>query len=241
MKGLDSPVMHTRYSFRLDHLYATRFSPQLRARKTRLWKTLCEAFLCQYVPSTATVLDVGAGYCDFINQIPAAHRIAIDLNPDTRRFAAKEVEVHLLPLERLGEVIAPSSIDVAFASNVFEHLRGPDVLLEILESLFHGLRPGGRLIVMQPNVRLVGTRFWDFVDHTLPLTEKGMAEALAMSGFEIIERRTRFLPYSTKSWLPQWPLLVRMYLWLRPAQWVFGKQMFHVARRPLGSQNADSV
>jgi SAM-dependent methyltransferase len=223
--------MRKRFSVRLDRLYATRFSARNRDEKRRLWQTICESFLARYVPADGTVLDVGAGYCDFINHITAARRIAIDLNPDTKRFAAPGVEVHLLPLERLGEAVATASIDLAFASNVFEHLRGPDTLLEILAALHGAIRPGGRLIVLQPNVRAVGMRFWDFVDHTLPLTDKGMSEALTMSGFVVEESRPRFLPYTTKSWLPQWPVLVRLYLAVRPAQWILGEQMFLVARR----------
>jgi SAM-dependent methyltransferase len=224
--------MSSRFTVRLDQLYATRFPERERAQKAQIWQTLCDSFLSRYVPPGGTVLDVGAGYCDFINHIRATRRIAIDLNPDTRKFAVAGVEVHQLPLEQLGDVVPPESLDLAFASNVFEHLRSPDVLLEILAALFQALRPGGGLIVLQPNVRLVGMRFWDFVDHTLPLTEKGMVEALEMTGFQITELRARFLPYTTKSRFPQSPGLVRLYLRLRPVQWLLGKQMFIFARRP---------
>jgi SAM-dependent methyltransferase len=213
-------------------LYANRFSRAGRAAKARLWATLCRSFFQGYIPAEATVLDLGAGYCDFINQIRAARRIAIDANPDTARFAAEGVEVHRLTLDRLAEAIEPGSVDLAMASNVFEHLRDPDALLEVLEAIHRSLRPGGRLIVMQPNIRAVGARFWDFFDHTLPLTERGMAEALGVSGFELVECRPRFLPYTTKGRLPSWPWLVRLYLMLPPAQWLFGRQMLLVARRP---------
>jgi SAM-dependent methyltransferase len=216
----------------LEQIYANRFSPEERDRKAWLWKTLCDHLLARYVPAGATVLDVGAGYCDFINNIRAARRIAIDLNPETARCAAAGVEVHHHPLERIDEVLAPESVDVAFASNVFEHLRGPDVLLEVLAALRRILRPGGRLIITQPNVGKVGGAFWDFVDHTLPLTEKGMTEALEISGYEVVECRAGLLPYTTKSRLPQWPALVRLYLAFPPAHWLLGKQMFVVARRP---------
>ena len=84
---------------------------------------------------------------------------------------------------------------------------------------------------MQPNVRLVGGKFWDFFDHTLPLTEKGMAEAMTVAGLRVVESRARFLPYTTKSRLPQWPALVRLYLAVPPAQWLLGKQMLVVAER----------
>jgi SAM-dependent methyltransferase len=215
----------------LDRLYAARFSDRDRLAKARLWKVLCDSFFSRYVSSGGTVLDVGAGYCDFINHIRASRRLAVDLNPETSRFAAPGVEVHRVPLEKIDTVISPGTVDLAFASNVFEHLRGPDVLLEVLRSLREVLRLGGRLVVMQPNVRLVGGKFWDFFDHTLPLTEKGMAEALNLSGFEVVESRARFLPYTTKSRLPQAAWMLRLYLHLPPAQWILGKQMLLVARK----------
>lgn len=215
----------------LERLYTNRFSESERAEKSRLWRTLCTSFFARYVPREGTVLDLGAGYCDFINNIDAARRIAVDLNPETRASAAVGVEVHSIPLEHLDEAIAPESVDLAFASNVFEHLRGPDALLVVLAAIYRVLRPGGRVMIMQPNVRLVKGRFWDFVDHTLPLTEKGMAEALELSGFAVEECRARFLPYTTKGRLPQWAWLVRLYLALPPAQWLMGRQMLLVGKR----------
>ncbi len=216
----------------LDRLYAQRFNSAERIEKARLWKTLCQAFFNRYIPADGTVLDVGAGYCDFSNNIQAGRKIAVDLNPDTAKFADEGVEVHQHALERLGEILEGNSVDLAFASNVFEHLRDPDALLEVLGSIRRVLRPGGRLMIMQPNVRVLGCAFWDFFDHTLPLSEKGMAEALGIAGFEVVESRSRFLPYTTKSRLPKWPFLVKLYLALPPAQWIFGKQMLVVARKP---------
>jgi len=216
----------------LDRLYAARFHDEERESKAQLWRVICKDFFARYVPNDACVLDLGAGYCDFVNNISARRRIAIDLNPDTARFAAPGVEVHQLPLERLSEAVEHGTADLAFASNVFEHLRSPDALLKVLAEVRTALRPGGRIIIMQPNVRLVGGAFWDFFDHTLPLSERGMTEALEVAGFRVVECRARFLPYTTKSRLPQWAFLVRLYLRFRPAQYLLGKQMLVVAERP---------
>ena len=133
----------------------------------------------------------------------------------------------------MTESVEGESVDVAFASNVFEHLRVPNALLEVLASRPRGgSSPGGQLIISSLPCRALGGAFWDFVDHTLPLTEKGMTEALEISGFRVVECRDRFLPYTTKSRLPrQWPWLVRLYLSLPLAQRMFGKQMFIVARK----------
>ena len=216
----------------LDRLYAARFHDAERESKARLWRVICRDFFARYVPADGCVVDLGAGYCDFINNVSARRRIAVDLNPDTKRFAASGVEVHQLPLEQLTQAVDEGTVDLAFASNVFEHLRSPDALLKVLANVRTALRPGGRIMIMQPNVRLVGGAFWDFFDHTLPLSERGMTEALEVAGFRVVECRARFLPYTTKSRLPQWAFLVRLYLRFRPAQYLLGKQMLVLAERP---------
>jgi SAM-dependent methyltransferase len=213
----------------LARLYAARFSDRERGQKARLWRAIWQGALARFVPSGATVVDLGAGYCDLINCVEAPRRIAIDLNPDTRRYAAPGVEVQCRPLTELGAVLAPASVDVVFASNVFEHLRSPDALLDVLAAVRTALKATGRLVVIQPNVRLIGGAFWDFFDHTLPLSERGMAEALTTAGYRVIECRARFLPYTTKSHFPQHPSLVRLYLACPPAQWLLGRQMLVVA------------
>jgi SAM-dependent methyltransferase len=216
---------------RIDALYANRFPDAERQQKARLWQVLCASFFSKYVSGTDVVLDVGAGYCDFINHIPGGRRIAVDINPDTKRYAASGIEVHGVDLSEIHRALAPGSVDFAFASNVFEHLRGPDDLLAVLDSIRAVLKPGGRLMIMQPNVRHVGPAFWDFFDHTLPLTEKGMVEALQVARFHVREVRSRFLPHTTKSMLPQWSWLVRAYLAAAPVQWLLGKQMLVLAEK----------
>jgi len=65
---------------------------------------------------------------------------------------------------------------------------------------------------MQPNIKYVKGAYWDFFDHITPLTESSMCEALEMAGFRIKKVIPRFLPYTTKSRIPQHPFLVWMYL-----------------------------
>jgi SAM-dependent methyltransferase len=130
-------------------------------------------------------------------------------------------------------MLAPGSVDVVFASNFFEHLPDKAAFLATLAEARRILRPGtGRLLVLQPNIRLTGGAYWDFVDHHLPLTERTLSEAAELVGLEPIEIRPRFLPYTTKSRLPQHPLLVRAYLRFPPLQWLLGKQTWFVAIRP---------
>ena len=57
--------------------------------------------------------------------------------------------------------------------------------------------------MLQPNIRLTGAAYWDFIDHKVALTERSLVEAAELCGFETERLIKRFLPYTTKSRLPQ--------------------------------------
>ena len=67
------------------------------------------------------MLELGAGYCHFINNIQAKERFAVDLWPEVTRCAVAPVKAHVGSVSDLG-FLPPGSIDVVFASNLFEHL-----------------------------------------------------------------------------------------------------------------------
>ena len=101
---------------RLEELYANRFSADERRRKTAVWRVLCEEFLQRYVRPDAVVLDLGAGYCDFVNHIRAARRIAVDLNPETPLHAARGVEVRSLALTDVAASLGVPRISRSLAA-----------------------------------------------------------------------------------------------------------------------------
>ena len=214
----------------VSRLYRVRFDEAARRRSVGVWRALCHGFFQRYVPEGGTVVDVGAGYCDFINQIQAARRIAVDLNPETARHAAPGVEVVAADIRTL-EGLPLGFADVAFASNVLEHLPAKPDLMAALGAIRRILRPGGKLLVMGPNIRFAHAEYWDFLDHHIPLSDRSLREALETAGFAVRELRPRFLPLSKCSRLPQYPALVRLYLRFPPAHRVLGKQFFAVAER----------
>jgi hypothetical protein len=116
-------------------------------------------------------------------------------------------------------------------SNYLEHLASSEQVVEQFRVAAQLLASGGKVVVLQPNIRLVGGRYWDFIDHHVALTEKSLVEAAELAGLRTTDLITRFLPYSTKSRLPQGRLLVRAYLRVRPAWWLLGKQTLFVGER----------
>jgi len=178
------------------------------------------------------VLDIGAGFGEFLRNIQCGRRIAVDIERLSGRSLPAGTEEVFTPSHRLTEWIAGDSVDVVFCSNFFEHLPDTPTFLATLREIRTVLRPGGTLLTLQPNIRLVGGAYWDFVDHHLPLTDRTLVEACESLGFEIVEVIPRFLPYTTRSAIPQSPWLVRLYLAVPPVWRFIGKQTWLVARKP---------
>jgi SAM-dependent methyltransferase len=215
-------------TMKLPRLYELRFRPNERERRDRLWRVLCRTFFQRYIRDSDTVLDLGAGYCEFINHVVCGRRIALDVRDDVRLHADPGVEVISGTSTDLS-ALPNGSIDVAFASNFFEHLPSKQDLLRTLVEVRRVLRAGGRLLILQPNIRYTGGAYWDFFDHHLPLTERSLVEALGLAGLTPVEVRARFLPFTTKSALPQHPALVWLYLKIPIVHRLLGQQSWIVA------------
>jgi SAM-dependent methyltransferase len=217
---------------RVDLLYSARFDRRDEAFKVAVWRLLWRSTFSRWIRPEDVLLDVGAGYCELTNVAVARRRVAVDLNPRLADYAQPGVEVHLASAECL-DFLQASEVDVAFSSNFFEHLPSKDALTQVLQEIHRVLRPGGLLIAMGPNVRRMPGAYWDFYDHHLALSERSLAEGLAMAGFAIEQVHAAYFPATTKSRLPRWPWLVAVYLALRPVLApLVGKQFLVVARKP---------
>jgi SAM-dependent methyltransferase len=163
--------------------------------------------------------------------VHAAQRIAVDLNPDTAQHAEPGVAVLTTRSDAMTE-LASDTVDTVFTSNFFEHLPTKDDLLSTLTECRRVTRPGGLIVVLMPNIRFLPGRYWDYFDHHLPLSHLSLAEALELSGFDVLEQVDRFLPYTVKdAKFEVRPYMVRTYLRL-PLVWrVLGRQMLVVGQK----------
>lgn len=215
---------------RLDLLYRNRFSDEDRRLRQGIWRVLCQSFFQRYVRNTDTVLELACGFGEFISNIKAARKIAYDLNPEVARLLPPDVEFHGKNAKSL-EDLAEGEVDVCFVSNFFEHLKSKDEMDEVLQGIHRVLKAGGLLIALQPNIKYAAGDYWDFYDHHLPLSHRSCAEAFLKAGFQVEELVGRFLPFTTLSPLPKHPFFVRLYLAVRPAWHLLGRQFLIVGRR----------
>ena len=210
----------------LDELYEARFDEREVSAKQGVWDEIAR-YLQRYVDPAKPVLDLACDRGHFIRPIRSSEKWATDIRdmsaalpPDVRFVQASGLELDsALPLAHFGTV---------FMSNYLEHLESSDAVIQQLTVARRLLAPGGRAIVLQPNIRLVGPRYWDFIDHRVALTERSLLEAAELAGLRTHTLVTRFIPYSTKGRLPAAPWLVRAYLSLPPAWWLLGKQTLYV-------------
>ena len=214
----------------ISELYRIRFSEAELPRKNAVWKVLCTNYFQNFIDPSFTIVDVACGYGEFLNNIVARRKIAVDLNPDTPKFLDATVEFHQCQATELGRVVTGVA-DVVFTSNFLEHLPDKNILDEFLDQVLIALKPGGIYIVLGPNLRYLPGRYWDFYDHHLCLTHLSLSEALQLKGFVIETCIDRFLPFTTQGALPAHPWIVRLYLKF-PLAWRFwGAQFLIVARK----------
>ena len=215
---------------RAEEIYARRFPDAEARQKDRVWREITR-WLSRYVPSDAVVLDLACDRGYFIRHVRARERWATDLR-DVGAELGNGIRFIRSDGLRLREAVPVASFDVVFTSNYLEHLASPEAVIEQLAVVRDLLRPGGSVIVLQPNIALVGGAYWDFIDHRVALTDRSLVEAAQLAGLRTRRVIRRFLPYSTKGRLPAHPALVRGYLAL-PLTWLLlGKQTLYIGTRP---------
>lgn len=203
-----------------DRYRRTRFQPD--DRRETLWATLCSSYFQRLIEPDFHVLELGAGYANFINNVQCRTRTAVDLWPGLAGQVDTGVTAHVRCVTDLA-LLPDASVDFIFASNLFEHLTQAQ-FAEVLAQLRRKARPGATLNIVQPNYRLSYREYFDDYTHVTVYSDVSLCDFLEAHDWRVIECVPGFLPLSLKSALPVSPWLIRIYLRLpwKP----LAKQMF---------------
>lgn len=213
----------------LESIYSQRFA-ELKEYRNDVWRIICSDFLSQYVQKDSIVLDLGAGWGEFINNIIASKKIAMDLNPATESCVLPGVSFLHQDCSKEWK-IESESVDVVFTSNFFEHLPNKSSIDRTVAEAYRCLKNGGKIICLGPNIKYIQGAYWDFWDHNIPLTDLSCTELLTIHGFSVIRSIPRFLPYSMSTGNNPPLFLVELYLRI-PMLWrFFGKQFLVVGQK----------
>lgn len=209
----------------MSNYYKTRYTYD--SGRSKVWRAITE-YLQRFIKADSdTVLDLGSGYCDFINNIKASNRFALDLNPEGSNYCNQNVSFLCSSALKMDK-IQDSSINVIFASNLLEHFDSDELDL-MLNEFNRILASNGIVILLQPNYRYAFKEYFDDYTHKKVFSHISLSNFLESKGYKVIEAIPKFLPFSLKSRLPKSYLLTKIYLhsFFRP----MAKQMLIVAQK----------
>ena len=194
-----------------QEVYHAVHLPEHPARAV-VWRVVAE-HLSRWVPADAHVLEIGAGYCHWINAVRGARRVAVDVWPELPRHAAAGVEAVVADVTRGLSGLGPGAqFDTVLASNVLEHFE-PDAAASVVSTVAGVLRSGGRFIIVQPNFRYAYREYFDDYTHRSIFTDVSLQNLLRSHGFDIDLCVPKFLPYSMReARVPISPMLIKLYL-----------------------------
>jgi SAM-dependent methyltransferase len=212
-----------------DRIYEYRFQGIDEEKKKITWEEIAN-YIYKRLAQPKRLLDPAAGKCELVNSIKSEERWAVDLNDYfIRKYAAEGVKIVVGDIFKVD--LPEAYFDGVFISNFLEHLNSQEEVATLLEKMYNSLRPGGKIAIMGPNFRYTYRSYFDFADHTVILTELGLAEHLYGAGFEIESIHPKFLPLSFRGGIPVSRFLVRTYLSLPLAWRIMGKQFLLVATK----------
>lgn len=143
----------------------------------------------------ARILDAGCGAGDLLRMLRGrgyANVVGVDLSAEQVALAEQRGVPGIERVDVRDHLrTRPRQYDAIVALDLLEHF-GRDELIELLEVIASGLKPGGHLVARTPNAEspfFGRLRYGDFT-HGLAFTARSLEQVLRSTGFEDV----RFLP-----------------------------------------------
>jgi SAM-dependent methyltransferase len=195
----------------MERYFETRLDTKFRKGADLVWGLIARDVTSRLGVPVTTVLDLGAGYGDFINQLEAPEKWAVDSWPGFMNCLHSKVRGIVADITQPLPEVPRDYFDFCFLSNVMEHFSVEDGV-KILTQLKAHVRPAGRIAFLQPNFTYCYKTYFDDYTHKTIYTSEGFVNFLKDNGFIVEFCCPRYLPFSFKSRLPRPLWLIRLYL-----------------------------
>lgn|SRR5574341_33338 len=159
-------------------------------RLLRLWGRIDEqhnSLIAKYLRPQSCVLDIGAGYGSLIHYLTQLGHDAegIDLDAGEVEIASQlfpGVRIEILNAEHLNEWRPPNFYDAVVLKDCLHHLIGEHNSDAVMVGLRHALKPGGQLIVLDPNPNWILRFARKLIRHHDPEAEFALAKKWVEDG-----------------------------------------------------------
>jgi SAM-dependent methyltransferase len=209
----------------MNTYYKTRY--EYDERRNKVWKAITELLQKYIDPQHDSVLDLGSGYCNFINNIQAKKKYAVDIQASSGGYVSDDVVFYSSTSSDL-HMFPDKLIDVVFSSNLFEHL-SDDGLHKTFQEISRITSDNAKLIIIQPNYRYCYKEYFDDYTHKKVFSHVSLVDFVKLYHFEPLKLYPRFLPLTFKSKFPNSYLLTKLYLY-SPFKFL-AKQMLLVSEK----------
>jgi SAM-dependent methyltransferase len=162
--------------------------------------------LLDYLPPGGRLLELGCA-CGFL-LVAARERgytvKGVEMSKWASDYARRELGLDVVT-GRLDTVdLDPASFDVVVLADVIEHLSDPR---ETLQQVHRLLRPGGRILILTPDIgslagRLAGTHWWTLLDdHYFYFSRPTLRRLLESEGFVTEQMRAHGRRFPIRHWV----------------------------------------
>ena len=208
--------------------YRLRFS-SIEAYRNNVWRILTERFFNRYIPPDSTILELGCGWGEFVNNVRAKTKYAIDINPEGNERLGSSIRFINQDCSEKWP-LSNSSLDIIFASNFLANLISKTHIEQTIIEVKRCLKPGGKFICLGPNIKFLHGYYWYFWDTHIGLSETSLSELLQLYNFKIETCLDKFLPFKMSK--EKQPPLIYLKIYLAfPILWkLFGKQFLIIAQ-----------
>lgn len=140
-----------------------------------------------WIAQTSKLLDLGCGrgeYLEAFNKLYYANFSSIegyDSDPEVRKLIDKKYKIKIgsscpLPYKN-------NTFHIVFCKSVLEHQYYPE---KLIKEVYRILAPGGKFIVLVPDLDSLGTGFWVDFTHRTPFTIESLKDILEIHNFRVL-------------------------------------------------------
>lgn len=165
---------------------------------------------------TGPILDIGCTTGNFIQWRPK-DIFGIDLDIPALQFAGQRGFRTCCANVNQGLCFADESFNGVNCSAVLEHVHNPKTLMSEIQRV---LKPGGKAVVLVPDVKRYGFDYWRDYTHLTPFTKEGLRRVAIDGGFtnfkisRYVFNYLKYLPASRgqkmRGWLDRFETIIAL-------------------------------
>lgn len=210
--------------------YQTRF----KENKSRfeLWPIITN-YLQKYIWYNKSILELACWYWDFINNISAKEKTAVDIYDWIKEYLKPDIQFKSFDLSKPEwyQNYKGKTFDVVFMSNFLEHL-DDDWLNSVMMGINNIIKDDWLIVLIQPNFHYMYKEYFDDYTHKKIFTHVSIKDFVESYWFECIHCEKKFLPWSfKKNKLPLWLSKVGLKTYFKQNFIRLGGQMFLVFKK----------